>query len=90
MHPELETFIGQDVILDTDSTWLYIGTLERVAEGCAVLKDADAHDCSDSLTSKEVYVYEARTTGIRSNRESVHVSLDHVISFSRLKDVKKF
>ncbi len=78
------------MVLDTRSSWIYLGTLEKVTEDCAVLKDADVHDSSDSSTSKEVYIFESRTTGIKPNRNRVHVSLDQVISFSLLKDVKQF
>ncbi|MCP4723212.1 MAG: hypothetical protein GY860_27480, partial [Desulfobacteraceae bacterium] len=50
----------------------------------------DAHDNTDTSTSKELYVFESKTTGIKSNRQQVHINLDHVVSFSLLEDVKEF
>jgi small nuclear ribonucleoprotein (snRNP)-like protein len=90
MKDALEKNLNRKVILDTRSSWVYIGTLEKVTPACIVLTDADAHDSTDSATTKELYIFESRTTGIKSNRTTVYVRLDCVISFSLLEDVKLF
>lgn len=90
MKQVLENLKGERVVIDTCSSFIYIGTLLKVTGGCAVLSDVDVHDCTDSSTSKELYIFESRTTGIRSNRENVFISLDYIISFSPLEDVKQF
>ncbi len=90
MREALEKNINKEVIVDTRSSWVYIGTLETVTDTCIVLTDADAHDSTDSSTTKELYIFETRTTGIKSNRKTVHIRLDCVISFSLLEDVKVF
>ncbi len=90
MKKDIEAFIGKRMVIDTRSSWIYIGMLEKVTDHCAVLSDADVHDGTDSATSKEVYIFETRTTGIKSNRKTVHINLEYVISFSQLEDVKQF
>ena len=51
MKKELEIFINQRIVVDTRSSLIYIGTLEKVTDNCAVLIDADVHDDTDSSTS---------------------------------------
>ena len=90
MKNELESLIGKCVVLDTRSSWIFIGVLEKVTEGCILLSQADAHDNQDTATTKELYIYESRLTGVRSNRSRVYVDAGHVISFSLLDDIKQF
>ena len=90
MKKDLEQFLKQKVVLDTRSTWIYIGILEKVTDSCAVLSEVDVHESSDTSTSKEFYVLESKTTGIKANRYLVYVNLDYVVSFSTLDDVKQF
>lgn len=90
MKQALEHFAGKQVVVDTRSSFVYIGTLDKITGGCAVLSNVDVHDGTDSSSSKELYIFESRTTGVRSNRESVFINLEYIVSFSPLEDVKQF
>ncbi len=90
LKAELEKYLKQKVVLDTCSSWLYIGILEEVTDHCAVLSDVDVHDSKDTTTSKEIYTWQSATSGIKTNRQRTYVDLGYVISFSLLDDVKKF
>jgi len=90
MKKELTSLIGKKIVLDTASDWVYIGTLEAVTDDCAVLAEADVHNTGDSHTSKEIYIFDSKTTGIKANRKSTHVNLDYVVSFCLLDDIKEF
>ncbi len=90
MKSDLEEYLNQKIVVDSTASWIYIGVLEKVTSHCVVLSDVDAHDNTDTATSKEVYVFESKTTGVKSNRQYVHINLDHVVSFSLLEDVKEF
>jgi len=90
MKKDLEEYLNKKIVVDTNSSWIYIGVLERITNHCIVLSDVDAHDNMDTPTSKELYVFESKSTGIKSNRKCVHVKLDHVVSFSLFEDVKEF
>ncbi len=90
MNQELQRFLKQTIVLDTQASWLYSGTLIEVTEHSAVLADVDVHDNSATPTSKEVYVMESKSTGVIANRELVYVNLAFVVSFSPLESVKHF
>lgn len=83
----LQSFIGHDVVFDTDGPILYLGRLVEVAERGLVLADADVHDCRDGHASKEAYLAEALQHGITINRRRVVVARTIVMSVSRLADV---
>ena len=87
METRLGAHVGAEVVLDTDGPFLYIGKLEAVEGGAAVLVEVDVHDTRDSPSTREVYIHETKRYGVRANRERVEVRLDRVTSFSRLGDV---
>jgi hypothetical protein len=90
MKNDLEENLNKEIVVDTNSSWIYIGMLERVTSHCIVLSGVDVHDNADTPTSKEFYVLESKRSGIKSNRQCVHVNLEHVVSFSMLDDIKEF
>ena len=90
MKNDLEEYLDKKIVVDTNSSWIYIGVLEKITDHCIVLSNVDAHDNIDTPTSKELYVFESKNTGIKANRQNVYVNLDHVVSFSLLDDVREF
>jgi hypothetical protein len=90
MKNDLLKFLKQEIVLDTRSSWVYTGVLEEVTDSSAVLSGVDVHDNKDTATTKELYILQTRTTGIKFNRRSVYVNLDYIVSFSRLEDVIQF
>ena len=90
MKEDLEQYLKQKIVLDTRSSWIYIGVLEAVTASSVILSEVDVHDSKATSTSKELYVLESKTTGIKANRNLVYVNLDYVVSFSALDDVKQF
>jgi hypothetical protein len=90
MKEDLEQYLKQKIVLDTRSSWIYIGVLEAVTNSSAVLSKVDVHDSKATSTSKELYVLESKTTGIKANRNLVYINLDYVVSFSSMDDVIQF
>lgn len=90
MKKDLEKYLKQKIVLDTRSSWIYMGVLEAVTDSSVVLSEVDVHDSNATSTSKEMYVLESKTTGIKANRNLVYVNLDYVVSFSTLDDIIKF
>lgn len=90
MQTELKAHIGELVVLDTDSNWLYIGRIKTVKNGSVCLTDADVHHRLDSQTTTERYIMDTRTTGVHANRRTVYVNLQAIISFSPLDEVIKY
>lgn len=83
-------FLGSDVVVDTESNYVFIGTLAEVTELALTLRDVDVHDRSESPSTKERYVMEAKKFGIKVNRKSVTVRMESVLCVSRLEDVIEY
>ncbi len=83
----LESMLNEEVVLDTATTIVYLGTLAALTSDAFVLTEADMHDFRDGHALKDVYLAEARTDGITANRRRVVVLRSVVISVSRLTDV---
>lgn len=79
--------LGELVVLDVTSPYVYIGRLTRLDDDCLELQDADVHDLRDTTTTREKYVLDNRLYGVRANRRRVWVRACEVVSISRLEDV---
>jgi small nuclear ribonucleoprotein (snRNP)-like protein len=90
MKETLRDLLKQQVVVDTRSPWLYIGTLAEVQADCLLLTDVDVHDSGETSTPKERYVLASRESGVKANRRSVYVNLEYVVSVSLLTEVIKF
>lgn len=82
-----EHWKGDQVVVDTRSTYVVLGVLRGEDGRCLMLEDADVHDLRDTQTNREHYIVEARRHGIRVNRKKVLVLLEEVVAVSRLEDV---
>lgn len=80
-------FMSQVVVLDMESPFVFIGTLESVDHRYVTLTDVDVHDLRDSNTNREVYVHEVRVHGLAPNRNRALVRQDQIVSISLLSDV---
>ena len=85
---DLEEYLGQQVVVDTRSTYIILGTLTAIGRDCLTLESVDVHDTTDSDSTKDHYIMESHKLGIRTNRRSVKVRLAEVISVSLLRDVE--
>ena len=79
--------LGQVVVVDTDSMFVYLGKLDRVEDQFLVMTEVDAHDRRESPSTKEQYIMDAKKFGVRPNRKEVKVRKEMVVSVSRLEDV---
>jgi hypothetical protein len=81
---------GMQIVVDTDSSFVYVGTLEESGSDYLALSSVDVHDTADSKGTKEQYAHEARKLGARSNRNLTYVRLARVLSISKLDDIIVF
>lgn len=86
----LGKYVGKQVVIDTATTYVYMGTLKAVENEHLILKEVDVHDTRTSKSTKEVYVMEAAEHGIRVNRKEATVPRRHLLSISRLDDVVQY
>jgi small nuclear ribonucleoprotein (snRNP)-like protein len=83
----LDELLNQRVVLDLRSSFVCLGTLKRVDVDLLELRNADLHDLRDTETTRENYVAESRTTGIKRNRKRVIVFRSEVVAIAALDDV---
>jgi len=85
-----EALVGKIVVVDTDSRFVYLGTLDRVEAEFLVMKNVDAHDRRESPSTKEQYVMDSKKFGVKPNRKEVNVRKTMVVSISKLDDIVDF
>jgi hypothetical protein len=83
----LDEFVGQKVVIDLQSRYVCLGTLNRIDGQFLELKNADLHDLRDTQSTREVYVAESVATGIKRNRKRVLISRPEVVAVSRLEEI---
>jgi hypothetical protein len=83
----LDEFIGEQVVVDLRGEYVCLGTLRRIDEHFLELRNADLHDLRDTDTTRELYVAESRTTGIKRNRKRLLLARADVVAVARLEDV---
>lgn len=87
-HSGLEAYLGQQVVVDTRSTYIILGTLTAIAPDCLTLENVDVHDTTDGHSTKDHYIMESHKLGIRTNRRAAKVRTAEIISVSLLRDVE--
>ena len=88
--PAFSSLVGVKVVVDTDTSFVCVGTLESWDADFLTLADVDVHDMHDSRVTKEIYALEALKHGIRANRTRVHLVRSRVVTISRLEDVIRY
>jgi small nuclear ribonucleoprotein (snRNP)-like protein len=83
----LEEMLGQIVVVDLRGQYVVLGTLLRFDEHFLDLRNADLHDMRDADSTRELYVAQARFTGVQRNRKRVLVVRAEVVAVGRLEDV---
>lgn len=87
---ELVGCLGKAVVVDTNGTLIYIGTLARWGDHFVELRDADVHDLSRGLSTRDAYALAALKHGVQKNRRSVLIRKEAIRSLSPLEDVIDF
>lgn len=93
MDSELDTWqnaLGSNVVIDTNSPYLYLGKLSEVNEWFVTLTEVDVHDQREGSSTKEYYVIEAKKYGVKVNRKKVSIRKEQIVSFSRLDEVVEY
>jgi len=86
----LESYLGQQVVVDTRSSYILIGTLTNIAPDYLTLENVDVHDTTDADSTKDHYIMESHKLGVRTNRRAALVRVAEIISVSLLRDVELY
>jgi hypothetical protein len=85
-----EQFVGRDVVIDTISSYVFIGTLTNASGPFVELNSVDVHDHAESGSTKEKYVMDTKKFGVKRNRNAVCLPKDRIIAISKLEDVIEY
>ena len=83
----VESLIGEIVVLDVASPFVFAGRLVAAQSDYLVLEQADCHDLRDTSTTRDKYVLDCSRHGLSPNRSRVWVNRREVVAISRLDDV---
>lgn len=81
------SFVGRNVIVDTDSQFVYIGVLKEVLDHFVIMSGVDVHDRNEGPSTKEQYIMDAKRFGVNANRKEVSIRKTLIVSLSLLDDV---
>jgi|LSQX01.3.fsa_nt_gb hypothetical protein len=82
-----EKYRGKQVIIDTDSRWVYIGTFDTESPLCITLKQVDAFDHAEVSLSKHEYAILVKQDGIAPNRNEVDILKNKIIGITLLSNI---
>ena len=80
--------IGEEVVVDVSSPYIFLGTLVGEDDKYLVLANADVHDLRDTTnTTRERYIVDSKLHGIKANRQRVLISQAEIVSISTFDEV---
>ena len=82
-----KSYKNKEVVIDTSTSWVYIGTLKEEDDIYYTLDDADAFDISETSLSKHEYLMMVKNDGIAPNRRKVKVLKSKVVAITLLSDI---
>ena len=80
-------YYKEKVLLDTPSSWVYIGTFTGEDDISFYLEDADAFDVSETSISKHEYARMVKKDGVAPNRKKVVVLKNKVTAITLIEDI---
>lgn len=83
----LDEFLDAKVVVDLVSPYVCLGKLTRYDDHYLEMKNADLHDLRDTETTRELYIADSVSTGIKRNRKRVLIRRSEVVAVSLLEDV---
>ncbi|HOM26302.1 MAG TPA: hypothetical protein PKV21_02200 [bacterium] len=83
----MKDYRNKKIVIDTSTTWIYIGTLIDEDNDYFYLEDADAFDISETSLSKQEYLMMVKRDGVVPNRKNIKVLKSKVVGISLLKDI---
>lgn len=83
----MKDYRGKKIVIDTSTTWIYIGTLIDEDDYYFYLEEVDAFDISETSLSKQEYLMMIKKDGIVPNRKNVKVLKSKVVGVSLLNDI---
>jgi hypothetical protein len=87
MDVEIKNLLDKLIVVDTNSRWLYVGTLKKIGKAFLTLQDVDAHDVTETTSTRDEYLAHIKSHGLVVNRNLVTISKEKLIGLTLLEDV---
>ena len=84
----MKKFLGKEVVVDTDTRWLYVGTLKKIGKTFLTLQDVDAHDLTETSSTRDEHLANIKNNGLIVNRKKVVVNREKLVGLSLLENVQ--
>ncbi len=84
---DLDNRGGKPVVVDTKSSWLYVGTFASEDQAYVTLENVDAFDTSEVTLTKQEYLLRVKQDGIAPNRRKVKILKSQIVALTLLEDV---
>ena len=84
-----ESFENENVVVDTDSQYTYIGRLTAQQEGVICLEEAAMYNAAEGRVTLDQYLDECAAHGHAVSRQRVWVQTRRIVSLSMLSDIVK-
>jgi len=82
-----KNYKNKEVVIDTSTSWVYIGILKEEDDIYYTLDNADAFDIGETSLSKHEYLMMVKNDGIAPNRRKVKVLKSKVVAITLLSDI---
>ncbi|MCD6221834.1 hypothetical protein J7K25_06725 [bacterium] len=82
-----KSYKNKEVVIDTSTSWVYIGTLKEEDDIYYILNNADAFDIGETSLSKHEYLIMVKKDGIVPNRRKIKVLKSKVVAITLLSDI---
>ncbi len=79
--------VSKVVVLDTATSWIYIGTFDSEDDSYYYLSNADAFDISEINMTKHEYILKVKKDGLVVNRRNIIVHKEKIIALTLLEDI---
>ncbi|MCS7180145.1 MAG: hypothetical protein NZ891_02190 [bacterium] len=83
----MRNYKNKKIVVDTSTTWIYVGTLIDEDENYYYLEDVDAFDISETSLSKQEYLMMVKKDGVVPNRKNTKILKSKVVAITLLKDI---
>ncbi len=87
MSEIFKKYFGKKVLIDTDSRWVFIGTLKEEDVFYLALENVDAFDSTEVSLSKHEYSILVKKDGIAPNRKKTDILKSKIISITLLSNI---
>ncbi len=86
----IQHFNDKISIVDTDSSYIYIGKIKTIENDYIIMEDVDVHDVKSGASTKEQYILTVKKIGVKPTRSRVYILKEKVVSISFLDDIIEY